>query len=83
MEFSWNPNTKCTEKPQSSISMHPFSDVPFFSKISQPPSYTQQNGKQCCLPPLSFKISLKNTSFHISLYSLGFYHSPESLLNFL
>ena len=36
MEFSWNPNTKRTEKPQSSISMHPFLDVPSFSKISQP-----------------------------------------------
>ena len=24
-----NPNTKCTGKPQSSISMHPFSDVPY------------------------------------------------------
>ena len=38
---------------------------------------------QCCLPPLSFKISLKGTSFHISLNSLEFYPSPEFLLNFL
>ena len=37
MELSWNPNTKCTEKPQSSISTHPFSDVSSFSIISQPP----------------------------------------------
>ena len=32
-----------------------FSDILTLSKISQPP----KNGKQCCLPPLSFKISLK------------------------
>ena len=37
MEFSWKPNTKYTEVPQYSISIHPFSDVPSFSKISQPP----------------------------------------------
>ena len=36
MEFPWNSNTKCTKVPQPCISMHPFSDVPFFSKISQP-----------------------------------------------
>ena len=35
------------------------------------------------LPPLSFKISLRDTSFHISLDSLGFLISPEWLLNFL
>ena len=70
MGFSWNPNTKCTEKPQSSISTHIFFDVSSFSKISPP-------------PPLSFNISLRDTSFHISLNSLGFYLSPECLLNFL
>ena len=37
MELSWNPNEKCTEKPQSSISAHFFHDVYSFSKISQPP----------------------------------------------
>ena len=57
MEFSWNPNTNCTEKPQSSSSTHPFSDVPLFQKH-------------------------RDTSFHISLNSLGFYLS-ECLLNFL
>ena len=44
MDFSWNANTKCTEKP-SSISTHPFSDAPFFSNISQPPGQNQQIGK--------------------------------------
>ena len=39
----WKPQCKIYRMPRSSI-----------SKISQPP-----NGKQCCLPPLSFKISLK------------------------
>ena len=32
---------------------------------------------------MSFKISLKDTSFHISINSLGLYLSPECLLNFL
>ena len=54
----------------------------FFKNISTP-RLEPTNGKQCCLPPLSFKISLKDTSFHISLNSLGFYLSPECLLNFL
>ena len=37
----------------------------------------------CCLLPLSLEICLRYTSFHISLISLGFYLSPECLLNFL
>ena len=36
-EFSWNPNSKCDEVPQSFISRHPFSDVFCLSKTSQPP----------------------------------------------
>ena len=54
---------------------HPFSDVSPFSKISKSTGLNQQIGKQCFLPPLSFKISLRDTSFHISLNSLGFYLS--------
>ena len=83
MEFSWNPNTKCTEVPQPSISTHHFSDVSFSSKKSLASGQNQLNGKQCCLPPLCFKISLKDVSFPISLNSLGLYLSPECLLNFL
>ena len=45
--------------------------------MSNPPGYNQKNGKQCCLPPLSFKISLKNKLFHISLNSLGFHLYPQ------
>ena len=75
MEFSSNPNPKCTEKPQASTSMHPFSDVPSFSKMSKPTGQIQKIGKQCFLPPLSFKISLRDISFYISLNSLGFYLS--------
>ena len=62
---------KCAEVPQSSTSTHPFSDVLFFSKISQTPGQNQQNNKLCCLQLLPFKISIKDTSFHISLNSLG------------
>ena len=81
--FSWNPNTKCKELPQSSISTHPFSYVPSFSRISKPQGKNQQNGKQCCLPTLSSKISLKDAFFHISLNSLVLYLFPECSLNFI
>ena len=54
----------------------------FFKKISTP-RLNREIGKQCCLPPLSFKIILRDASFHIPLNSLGFYLSPECLLNFL
>ena len=46
-------------------SMHPF---------SRPPGKNQQIRKQC-LPPMFFKISLRDISFHISLNCLGFYLS--------
>ena len=39
--------------------------------------------KQCRLLRCFFKISLKNTSFHILINSLVLYLSPECLLNFL
>ena len=84
MEFSWNSNTKCAEKPQSFISMHPFFWCSLFFKNISAPSLEPRNWyKQCCLPPLSFKISLKGTSFDISLNSLEFYLSPKCSLNFL
>ena len=60
-----------------------FSVSPSFLRISQFPGCNQRNGKQCWLSPLSFKISLKDTSFHISINSLGLYLSPECLLFFL
>ena len=34
MELSWNPNTKCTEKAQFSISTHPFFDALSFLLFS-------------------------------------------------
>ena len=37
----------------------------------------------CLLLPFSLKISLRDTSFQISLIFSGFYLSPECLLNFL
>ena len=37
MEFSWNPNAKYAEVPQSLISTNPFYDFPsFFKNISAP-----------------------------------------------
>ena len=52
-------------------------NAPFFwfslSKISEPIGQNQEIWKHCLLSPLSFKISLRVTSFHISLNSLGFY----------
>ena len=56
---------------------------PLFQKNLNPPSQNQQNGKQCCMPPFSFKISLKDTSFHISLSCLWLYLFPKCLLDFL
>ena len=38
MEFSWNPNAKYAEVPQSLISTHPFSGFPFFFKNMSAPS---------------------------------------------
>ena len=64
MEFSWNPNSKCAEKPPIF-----YFNEPFFwcSLISKPTGWNQKIGKQCFL--------LKDTSFYISLNSLGFYVS--------
>ena len=42
MEYSWNPSTKCTEKPQSSILKHPLPDVPFFQKYLKPQLKTKK-----------------------------------------
>ena len=56
---------------------------PFLKKHLNPQVRNQQNSKQYCLPPLSFKISLKDTFFHISLKFLGFYFSLECLLKLI
>ena len=45
MEFSWNPDTSCKEKLQSSISTHPFPDIPSFSQFSLT-CITHQCGKR-------------------------------------
>ena len=55
----------------------------FLKKYLNPQVRTNNICKQCCLPPLSLKISFRDTSFHISLISLGFYLFPECLLSFL
>ena len=73
MEFSWNPNTKCIEKPQSSVSMCTlFLVFPLFQKYLNSQVKMKKIDKECCLPPLPFKISLRNTYIHISLNLLGF-----------
>ena len=48
-----------------------FSDAPSFLKVSQPLSQNQQIGKQCCLPPVSFKISLRVLSLSRMLTMCG------------
>ena len=60
-----------------------FSVNPTFLSISRLPGCNQRNGKQSWLSPLSFKISLEDTSCPISINSLGLYLSPECLFNFL
>ena len=42
MEFSWNPNTKCTEKPQSSIPHTIFLIFPHFQKHLNPQVRTKK-----------------------------------------
>ena len=65
--------------PQSSISTHPFSVVSSFLRIYQVPGYHRQNGKQCWFPSCFYKISLKDTSFHISINSLGLCFSIQNV----
>ena len=55
---------------------------PLFQKYFNPKVQNQQNGKQCCLPLLFFKISLLDASFHISLNSLGFLSLSRMLVEF-
>ena len=71
----WKPQCKVYREASIFYFNNPFSGVPSFSKISKPTGYNQQIGKDCFVPPLTFKISLRNTSFRISLNSLGFYLS--------
>ena len=54
-----------------------------FLRILQLPGYNQQNGKLSWLPLLSYKISLKDTSVHISINSKCLYLSLKCFLNFL
>ena len=60
----------------------PFFWCSLFFKTSQLQVRTKKLVNSAGYHPLSFKISLKGTSFHVSLNSLGFYLSPECLLNF-
>ena len=77
------PHYKYAEVPQFSISTPSFSITSFFEDILTTSSGSAKWQIQCQLPPLSFKISLKDASFHISINSLGLYLSPECFLNFL
>ena len=46
-------------------------------------NFNPSSRKHCCSPLFSLKISLRDTSFHISLISLGFHLFQECLLKFL
>ena len=74
----------CTPLPgrTTSKTLHSFSVNPSLLCISQLPGQNQQNGKQLSSPPLPFKISLKGTSFHIFINSIGLYFSPRILVEF-
>ena len=63
----------------------PFFCCPLFVKEYLDPLVTIKKmvNQQCRLPPWSFKINLKDKSFHISIDSLGLYLTPEYLQNFL
>ena len=53
-----------------------------FSRISQLLGMNQQNVKRSWLLPLSFAISLKDTSFHISINSQGLYLLSRMIAEF-
>ena len=76
MKFFWNPN----------ISVHRclIQNLFFFCPLLSKDISNTRSGlsKWCRLPPLPFKISLKDTSFHISINSLGLYLSPRMLIDF-
>ena len=74
MEFPRNPNTKCTEK-KSSISMHTFSNVTSFSKISKPQIRTNKLVNSVFYHPCPSRLASGMHPFHISLNSSGFYLS--------
>ena len=74
MKFSSNPNTKCTKKPQCSISTKPFSDVPS-QKYLNPQIRTNKLVNSIFYHPCPSRLASGDTSFHISLNSLGFYIS--------
>ena len=77
--FFWNLNKKWTQKPQ----IFYFSALVFWCSLFLKNMSTPRLEHTVLLAPFCFKISLKDTSFYISLNSLGFYLSPEYLLNFL
>ena len=85
MEFSWNSNAKCTEWPQYSIWTHPFLMFPPFQKSLNPQVTTNKLVNSFVYHPCPSRLTTgyRDTSFHISLNSFGFYLSPEYLLNFL
>ena len=85
MEFSWNSNAKCTEWPQYSIWTHPFLMFPPFQKSLNPQVTTNKLVNTFVYHPCPSRLTTgyRDTSFHISLNSFGFYLSPEYLLNFL
>ena len=69
------------EKPQCFISTHPFSDVSSFSKYLNPQVRTNKLVNCVVYHPCPLKLA--SGYILISLNSLGFYLSPECLLNFL
>ena len=84
MEFSCDSNTKFTEKPWSLFQLALFLMFPVFQKCLNPHVRTNKLKAVLFTTFVFLKISLKDTSFHISLNSLGFFRfSPECLLNFL
>ena len=76
MEFSWNPGTKCTEKPQSSISTHLFSDVPFIFLQNACSIFSD-----LYIPPCVGKhVSIYGVHVRKCIESMHFYSCPSSLL---
>ena len=84
MEFSWNPNRKWTETSLNLLFQRTlFLMFSIFQKYFNPQVRNNKLVYSVVYHPCPSRLASMITSFHISLNSLGFYLSPECLLNFL
>ena len=79
MEFSWNLYIKCTEKPQSSISTHPFLMSPLFQKYLNLHVRTKKLVNSVVYHPCLSRLVSGIHAYSYFFKMPGFYLSPECL----